>query len=185
MLKVVPAMPEEEIDNHQVVRESYSKVHARLTEINAEIARLEKARWIANGGDDIDEAAEAYLAGTPPPDSFEPDLKRLVAERVVVERAVAIGRNRVAAANEIEKNRIKKSLRPAHREAAARVAACVIQLGEANAEESRIRHQAAPGKLDFLSYPGADMSQFNSTAKHFLRFLKRHGIEPAPRTEAE
>lgn len=182
MLKVVPAEP---IDTHQTDRESYATAHARLAEIKAAITRIEKARWDASGGDDIDTAAEAYLAGGPPPDSFEPDLKRLVAERAVAERAVAIGRERVAAANEAQKNKVTKSLRPAHREAAAHVAACVIQLGEANAEEARVRRQAPAGKLDFLSYPGVDLSQFNSTAKYFLRFLKRHGIVPAPRTEAD
>ena len=177
-------MPEEPINDHLTIHETYSKVRARLTEINAEIARLEKARWLANGGDDIDTAAEAYLDGAPQADSFEPDLKRLVAERAVVERAVAIGRKRVAEVNEAQKNEVANSLRPSHRRAAAHVAACVIQLAEANANESRIRRQASSGKLPFFSYPGVDLSQHDSNAKHYLRFLKRQGIEPAPRTEA-
>ncbi|MCH8859064.1 MAG: hypothetical protein IID54_05715, partial [Proteobacteria bacterium] len=91
----------------------------------------------------------------------------------------------LAEVTEAEPTRLTKSLRPAHREAAPRVADCLIALGEANAAESRVRHQAPAGKLVFLSYPGVDLSQFDSKAKHFLRFLKRHGIVPAPRTKAE
>ena len=185
MLKAVPAVPEEQIDDHLAIRQSYAKVRQRLTEIEAEIARLEKARWVANGGDDIDAAAERYLDGAPQADSFEPELKTLIAEREVAARAVAIGRARVRAATEAEQNIVTKSLRPAHCQAAARVAACVIQLGQANAEEARIRQQAAGGKLPFLSFPNVDLSQHDSVAKHYLRYLKRaHGIEPARRLEA-
>ena len=185
MLKVVSTVPEIQIDDYEAARESYSQIRQRQTEIKSEIARLEAARWAANGGDDLDAAAEAYLAGAPRADSFEPDLKKLVAERDVVERAVAIARERFTAARESRNNELVKALRPAHRQAATRVVACLIQLAAANAEEEYIRKQAPGGALPFLSYPGVDLGRQDTRAKYFLAYLKRiYGIVPAPRTEA-
>ncbi len=184
MLKVVSTMSEEQVDEYEAARQSYTDIRQRLTEIKAEIARLEAARWAANGGDDLDAAAEAYLDGVPA-SSFEPELKRLGAEREVVERAVGIARNRFGAAREARHNELTKSLRPAHRQAAARVVECLIQLAEANAQEAHIRQQAPGGGLPFLSFPNVDLGRQDTAAKHFLAYLKRiYGIEPAPRTEA-
>ncbi len=184
MLKEVRTVPEEQIDDYEAARFAYTAVRERLTKITAEISRLEAARWDAAQGDDLDAAAEAYLAGAPPA-SFEPELKKLNAERAVVERAVGIAREKFNAARESRNNELGKALRPAHRQAATRVADCLIQLAEANAEEVRIREQAPGGVLPFLSFPGVDLGRQDTAAKHFLAYLKRiAGIEPAPRTEA-
>ncbi len=184
MLKTNGAGPEAAHDDYQAARRSYADIRQRLTDIKAEITRLEIARWKATGDDDLSAAAEAYLAGTSHDASFNPELDRLGAERDIVERAVGIARERFDAARESRNNEVVKSLRPAHRQAATRVVACLIELAEANAEEVRIRQQAPGGKLPFLSFPGVDLSRQDTTAKHFLAYLKRNGIEPAPRTEA-
>lgn len=179
MLKIVGKESEEPMDDYQAASQSYTEVRDRLTDIEAEISRIEAT------GDDLDAAAEAYLAGTSQDDSFEPKLTRLRAEREVVERAVRIARVKLNAARDARNNEIVKSLRPAHRQAAERVAACVTQLAEANAEEARVRQQAPGGALPFLSYPGVDIGQADSKAKHFLAYLKRtYNIEAARRTEA-
>ncbi len=185
MLKAVPAVPEEQIDDYEAARQSYAHIRQRQTDIQAEITRLEAARWAANGGDDIDAAAEAYLAGAPQAASFEPELKKLGAEHAVVERAVGIAREKFNAAREARNNELVKSLRGAHRLAAERVVDCVIALAEANAAEARVRQQAPGGKLPFLSFPNVDLSRQDTVAKHFLAYLKRtYDIEPARRTEA-
>ncbi len=185
MFNIVGKEPEEQMDDYEAVRQSYAAIRQRLTEIKAEITRLEIARWKATGDDDLDAAAEAYLAGTSHDASFNPELDRLGAERDIVERAVGIARERFDAARESRNNEVVKSLHPAHRQAATRVAACLIQLAEANAEEARVRHQAPGGALPFLSFPGVDLGRQDTAAKHFLAYLKRiAGIEPAPRTEA-
>ena len=125
------------------------------------------------------------MADPSQPDSFQPELDRLRTEREVVERAVGIGRETLRAARAARNNEVVKSLRPAHRKAAERVAACVIQLAEANAEEAYIRERAPGGALPYLSYPGVDTGPADSKAKHFLAYLKRtYDIEPARRTEA-
>ena len=185
MLKVVRTVPEEQINDYEAARFAYTAVRERFAKVTAEISRLEAARWDAAQGDDLDAAAEAYLAGAPQAASFEPELKKLNAERAVVERAVGIAREKFNAARESRNNELVKALRPAHRQAATRVADCLIQLAEANAEEVRIREQAPGGELPFLSFPGVDLGRQDTAAKHFLAYLKRiAGIEPAPRTEA-
>ncbi len=103
----------------------------------------------------------------------------------MVERAVGIAREKLNAARDARNREVVKSLRPAHRQAAQRVVACLIELGEANAEEARIRQQAPAGALPFLTFPGVDLAQPDTQAKRFLRYLKdNYDIEPAPRTEA-
>lgn len=185
MLKTNGAGPQAASDNYEAVRRSYAHIRQRLTDIKAEITRLETARWKATGDDDLDAAAEAYLSGAPRADSFEPELERLIAEREVVERAVGLARERFGAARETRNNEVVKSLRPAHRQAAGRVVECLIQLAEANAAETRIRDQAPGGGLPFLSFPGVDLGRQDTQAKHFLAYLKRvYDIKPAPRTEA-
>lgn len=183
MLKVVRTVPEEQTDDYEAARFAYTGIRQRLTEINTEIARLESARWAATGGD-LDAAAEAYLTGTSGDVSFEPELKRLGVERAVVKRAVGIAREKFNAARAARNNELVKSLRGEHRLAAERVVDCVIELAEANAAEARVRQQAPGGKLPFLSFPNVDLSRQDTAAKHFLKYLKRHGIVPAPRTEA-
>lgn len=183
MLKAVRTVPEEQIDDYEAASQSYRDAHERLTEIEAEISRLEDPRRTAVDDNDLDAAAKAYLAGTQDPASFKPLLERLRIERELVERAVGIGRERLNAARDARNNEIVKSLRPAHRQAAARVAECLVELAEANAEEARIRQQAPGGALPFLSFPGVDLGQPDTQAKRFLCYLKRtYGIEPAPRT---
>ena len=185
MLKVVRTVPEEQIDDYEAARSAYTAVRERLTEIKTEITRLEAARRSTTENDDLDAAAESYLAGAPQADSFEPEIKKLVAERDVVDRAVGIARKRFGAAREARHNELTKTLRPAHRKAAARVAASLIQLAEANEEEAYIRQQAPGAALPFLSFPGVDLGRQDTAAKHFLAYLKRiYGIVPAPHPEA-
>ena len=184
MLKIVGTAPEEHMDDYEATSQKYTEVRQRLTDIEAEIVRLENPDGTAIDDDPLDRAAEAYLTGPPQGASFTPLLERLRDERVVVERAVGIARRRLRAAGDARNNEVVKSLRPAHCKAAERVAACVIQLAEANAEEARVRQQAPGGALPFLSYPGVDTTQGGKT-KHFLTYLKRtYNIEPARHTAA-
>ncbi len=178
--KVLPATLEEQPDEYEIARRTYSDVSKRLGEIETKIEQLQITHYRATGGDDLDVAAEAYLVDPSGFASFEPELKKLTAEREVAQRAAKIAGEKFTAIQDARARAHVSSLRPAHRQAAAHVAACVIELGKANAEERRIRLQAPGGKLIYFGYPGVDLTQQDCRAKHFLRFLKRNGIEPAP-----
>ncbi len=185
MLKTNGAGPEAAHNDYRAARQSYADARERLTAINDEIARIDADRWAATTDASLDAAATAYLDGTPLTNSFESQLKRLLAEKEVVSHAVGIARQRFNVEREAQNNETVKSLRPSHREAATRVAACLVELAAANAEEAHIRQQAPGGALSFCSFPGVDLGRQDTQAKHFLAYLKRvYAIVPAPRTEA-
>ncbi len=185
MLKVVSAMPEEPTDEYETVRRAGATARARLTEIDAAIKRLKIANWNASDAGNLDVAAEAYLADPSRSGSSDVDLKKLDAEREVVARAVGIASEKIRVIQEAQIGAFVKSLRPAHRQAAARVVECLIDLAEANAAEAKIRLRAPGGRLPFLSFPSVDLGRPNTAAKHFLAYLKRaYSIVPVPRTKA-
>ena len=181
MIETNGAAPEARADDYQIASQNYAVARERLTVIDARIAEI-KAGTV---DDVLDTAAAAYLADPLQAGSFQPELDRLGAEREVVERAVGIARGKFDAARSVRNNDVVKSLRPGHREAAARVAACLVELAAANADELRIRQRAPGGALSFCSFPGVDLGRQDTQAKHFLAYLKRvYAIMPAPRTEA-
>lgn len=170
---------------HEIARQAYSKARTPLRQLNADIARLEIEAWNTDDETRLTESAEAYLANGEQVSSLLPKLEELRSERLVVERAVDIARAKFYATKESKNREVVAALRPAHREAAARVAAAVIQLAEANAAEAKIRQRAPAAGLPFLSFPGVDLGSPDSQASHFLKFLQRtYSIKPAPRMEA-
>lgn len=157
-------------------RASYDRMRAQLAEIDAAIAEIEARRWHLSQDREaeIEGAARAVLAGAGAAIRDERrNLEDLTAQREVIARAAGIARAEYRAQRAAQNREIVTRLRPAHREAAIRVARAVQELAAANASEAAIRAQAPGAALPFAGFPGIDARPHTGSAWFFLRHVER------------
>ncbi|MEQ8226788.1 MAG: hypothetical protein RIA64_01790 [Rhodospirillales bacterium] len=170
----------------QDARAKVSALRARLRELENERARLNSARWAietANDGGKLDDAAAALLedvaAEIPDVTNIEQNLKKVENDIVVTEKALFKAREILDAAKRRDARAAVKQLRPAHREAVAKIAHALALLEDANREEAAIRGQIPGGgpTLPLASFPGVGGRNIQcSPAFYWFRFAKDSGL---------
>ena len=145
--------------------------------IKAEIADIQDRLWRGSQGDaDLDEAAAALIAGEEETLEGRPGRIRSLQNRLlVVNRADSLLSAQMADQRERHKRDTAAALRPAHRQAVAKIGRALLALEAANLEEQAIRDQAPGGPLPALSFPnigkrGPEGAPISYWFQHIARF---------------
>lgn len=172
------------LDTPQGRSDRLRELRTKVREVEAEISRLESARWSATVENDADRhtAALAAIEGdddhSPEIRNIDERLRDLRARRETLADAVRILSSDVAVDRARAAGAVAKELRPAHRQAVADIARALMALAAANDREAKLRGQV-PGRasLPAAFFPGiGHPARSDSPVGHWMRLVEHHGI---------
>lgn len=156
--------------------------------IEAEFQRARDQAWQTSQGVDnesvstLDAAAERLASGAAEPTALSIVPEQTLEKRKRADLLMVADRKLTEKIQEIHARHhrsIAKALRPAHKEAAHRIARALVDLVAANAEEEMLRARAPGGTLPAMTFPNAGkFGPVGGPAQYWRDYAKRHGYWP-------